>query len=134
MHGDDVVPLLLGHVEHHAVPQYSVARDDDVQLSKGVDGGLDRRLAPLHGGHGLVAGHGGPAGLGYLPDHLVRRCGVGAGPVDVYSRIDDDDLCSLGGHEQSDTPSDTPSGAGDDGYFILDQTRHGGSPPILPFP
>ena len=59
----------------------------------------DRRLPALHGRHGLVAGRGGPAGLGYLPDHLVRRGGVGPRPVYVYPRVDDDDLGALRGHE-----------------------------------
>ena len=50
VNGDDVVPFLFGHIEHHTVAQDAGAADRDVQPSEVVDGRLDDALAAVHSG------------------------------------------------------------------------------------
>ena len=63
------VPLLLGHVEDHAVAQDAGVVDDDVDAAEAVDRGLDDGLPARHGGDRLVVGH----GLAARPADLLAR-------------------------------------------------------------
>ena len=124
VHCNDVVPLLLAHIEDHPVPQDSVAGDDGVQLAVGVNGGLDYGLAALHGGHRLLAGHGLAAGLANLCRHLLGDGLVGAAAVQVYPGVNDHHPGSLGGHLLGHALADATAGAGYDCNFVLKKVGH----------
>src|SRR5439155_9977697 len=57
MHGDHRVPLLLAHVEDHPLAEDAGAADEDVQVAKRLERGVDRGAAARHGRHALGARH-----------------------------------------------------------------------------
>ena len=81
MDGYDVVPFLLSHVEDHAVSQDTGDADQNVDLAKVVDAGLNDVLATFHGGDGVIAGDGVATGCLNLADYFVGRALVTAGAV-----------------------------------------------------
>ena len=107
--GDDVVPFLLGHVEHHAVAEDAGDRHDDVELAEVVEGGLDDILAAFHSGYGVVAGDGISAGGLDLCDDLGGRALRLSRSIDVASEVVDDDLCALRGKLEGNAASDSSS-------------------------
>ena len=64
---DDVVPLLLAHVEDHPVAQDSRDVDQDVELAELLDRLFDEALAAGHGRDIHVIGDGLAAGLPRSP-------------------------------------------------------------------
>ena len=123
MDPDDVVPVGLGHVEGHLVPQDARIVDQDVQLAEGLDGLVDERLGSVPRAH--VGGvHGGlaPAGLDQL-DHLLGRVLVPTLTLDRSPDVVDDDVGPLRGQEQRLLTSDPPACAGDDGNLALEHSH-----------
>ena len=119
MDGDDVVPLLLGHVVDHPVTQDAGCGDHDVDAAKGVERRLDDALAALPGGDRLddrrclsTKRFDGGDGL------VCRSAGLG-GAVECDSGIVDDHLCAVAGQLLGDGTADAASGACDDGDFSL---------------
>ena len=54
---DDGVPLLLGHVGQHPVPQDAGVVDHDVEVAEALDGGVDEALRALPGRDVVAVGH-----------------------------------------------------------------------------
>ncbi len=54
---DDRVPLLLGHVDQHPVPQDAGVVDQHVEVAEGLDGGVDQALAALPVADVVGVGH-----------------------------------------------------------------------------
>ena len=54
--GDDGVPLLLGHVDQHAVAQDPGVVDQHVEVAERLHGGVDHPLAALPDGDGVGVG------------------------------------------------------------------------------
>src|SRR5439155_23957608 len=54
VHGHDLVPLLLAHVEDHAVAEDAGVVDEDIDPPEFVDCGLDDVLPAVHGRDGVV--------------------------------------------------------------------------------
>ena len=129
--GDNVVPFLFGHVEHHAVAQDASHGDHDVQLAEAVEGGLDDFLAALHAGDVLGAGDGLAPRLAYLGDHHVGDRQVGAGAVDVDAQVADHHFRAFLGHQAGHAATDAPSGSGYNRYLILKQVCHCFASPLI---
>src|SRR5437667_6620865 len=73
VHADDRVPLLLGHVEDHALAQDAGAADDDLEVAEAAQRRVDDRLTAGHRRDALGVGHRLAAeGLDLL-DHGLRR-------------------------------------------------------------
>ena len=131
VNGDNVVPLLLGHVEYHAVAQDAGAAHHDVQPAEVVDGRLHDALAAVHGGHGLGAGDGGAAGVADFANHQLGDGLVKAGAVHVHAGVNHHDFRAFFRHQHGDAAAHAAAGAGDDGYFSFQIVGHGES--ILTF-
>ena len=117
VNGNNVVPFLLCHVEDHAVSQDTGDTDQDVDLAKVVDAGLDDVLATFHGGDGVIAGHGVSASCLDFVHYFVSRALVTAGAVQGCSEVGDDDTSAVGGEGLGNAPTDAPAGAGYDRCF-----------------
>ena len=73
MDPDDRVPVLLGHVEDHAVAQDAGDVDQDVEAPIGVDRLVDDPLGGVMVGDVVGVDGGLAAGLADLLDHLLGR-------------------------------------------------------------
>ena len=71
MDADNVVPLLLGHVEDHPVAQDAGDVDQDVELAELLDRLIDEPLAARHARDIHVIGDRLAAGGHDLLDHIV---------------------------------------------------------------
>src|SRR6185369_9548888 len=105
---DDRVPLLLGHVEDHAVSEDAGVVDDDVDPAEGVHRGLDDRLPTGHAGHRVVVGHGIAARLGDLLHDLIGRLPVGPGPDLAAAVIVHHHPGPVLRHQDGDLPAHSP--------------------------
>ena len=124
----DVVPLLLGHVEDHAVAEDAGDVDEDVDAAEGVDALPDHVLAALGGRDAVVVGDGVPAGGLYLVADDIGGAVVVAGAVDADAGVVDDDAGALLREEHGHGAADAAAGAGDDGVAVRLACQHG-SPP-----
>ena len=122
--GDHVTPLILGHVEDHAVAQDAGHVDHDVDAAVGVEGLLDHALAALDRGDGVVVRLRVPAGGFDLPRDLIGRALVAAGAVHVHARVVDDHVRAQRAQQQRDLTADAASGAGEDRGSSI-QCTHG---------
>jgi hypothetical protein len=77
------VPLLLGHVEDHALAQDPRAADDDVEVAEATEGGVHDRLAAGHRGAALRVGDRPAAKRLDLRDHGLAAALDGARPSTV---------------------------------------------------
>jgi hypothetical protein len=73
VHGDDRVPLLLGHVDEHAVAQDAGVVDDRVQVAERLDRGVDEALRALPRGDAVAVRDRLAAHALDLVDDLLRR-------------------------------------------------------------
>ena len=103
---DDVVPLLLGHVDEHAVPQDAGVVHQHVDVAEGVDGSLDQALGTAEVGDVVGVGDGLAAhGLDLL-DHVMSRPGIRSRSVLRPSEVVDHDLGALTSEQQGVLPTD----------------------------
>ena len=123
MHPDDIVPLLLRHVENHAVAQNPGDIDQNIELAEFLDGLIDEALAAFHGRDVHVVGGRFPArGLDLL-DHLVgRRLGFLL-TRDGNTEIVDDHGRAVRRQQFGYSATDTASAAGDCGYFSIEHAH-----------
>ena len=119
MHRDHVVPLFLGHVEDHPVPQDAGAGDHDVQPSVIIDGRLDDPISTGHAGDRLHAGHRRSTSLGDLSHNLLGDRLVGAGTIYVNTRVYHHHLGPFLSHHLGHSPANATAGTGDDGNLAL---------------
>ena len=111
----DGVPLLLGHVRQHPIPEDSGVVDEHVEVPERFDGLIDQPLGALPVRHVVVVGYGLAAGRGDLVHHLLGRGQVCARAVGVAAEVVDDNFGAFFGEQDGVLPADAPPGAGDDG-------------------
>src|SRR5205807_629049 len=90
MHLDDRVPIVLGHVERHLVPEDAGVVHQHVEGPVGVDSLLDEALGARPAGDVVVVGDRGAAGRLHLVDHLLGRTVVLALAGPVATEVVDD--------------------------------------------
>ena len=117
---DHVVPFFFAHIKDHAVPEDPGAGYDDIQLAVIFHRSLDDPLAAIHRDNRLQTRRGFAAGLLDLGHHGTGERVVGAGAVDVDTRIHHHYFRPLFGHQHGDAPSDSPARAGHYRYFVLE--------------
>ena len=113
MDANDIVPLLLGHVEDHAVAQDAGHVDEDVQPAELVEGLLDHALAAIDVGDSVEVRDGLAAGGADLVGDVLRRTGVRLRAVDVHAEVVDDDAGAFLGKELGDAAPDAAARSGD---------------------
>ena len=121
---DDRVPVLLAHVEDHAVAQDAGVVDDDVELAEVIDRAIDDALGGLEVGDALEVGDCFAARRADFLDHVFGRRARLPGAVEVSAEVIDDDLGAVLRQQQRFFASDTAAGAGDNRNFAC---------PIVPF-
>ena len=121
---DDRVPLLLGHVEQHPLPQDAGHGHHPVDAAPALRAGPDDPLAAGQGGDALGHGHGLAAGGLDLGDdglgHLALRVLAGQPHADVGH----DHLGALGGGGQCHGPTDASAGTGDGHDLAVQECSH----------
>ncbi len=124
VNGDHRVPVVLGHGEHHPVPQDAGVVDDYVEATPGVDGLLHH-----------VAGSGEVGHVAAVYDGLATHCLdvvhdlLGRGQVFttaglVASEVVDDDLGALLSEHQGVLPPYATACTGDDGDAAFTHLAH----------
>ena len=118
---------VLGHREHHAVPQDAGVVDHDVDVAESVDG-------LLHHGPGIVeAGHAAAVDDRLSPargdglDHLGRGRHVGTSAELVAAQVVDHHLGPVLGEHQGVLAADAAPRAGDERHFAFEKPAHGTS-------
>ena len=130
MHPDHVAPLVLGHVEDHALAQDAGHVDQDVELAGAVQR-LPHEVLGLSVVRDVgIVRLGGAARLDDRSDDLVGGRGVLALPVHGATEVVDDDRGALGGHELCDAAPDAASSAGHDRAQSFEVGSHAATPPI----
>ena len=118
---DQLVPLLLGHVEDHALSQNAVGADEDIEVAEGVDRCLDGALGGVHVGD--VAGDG--DGLSAVGDDLVDdgldpgRIHAGAA-FNIEAGIAGDDRGALLGEDLADLRAHAAGASGDQCHLAIE--------------
>ena len=120
---DDGVPLLKGHVEHHAVPEDAGVVHDRVEPAPRVQGEADQRLGAGLLRHVLEVGNGLTAGGGDLPRHLRGGPVVCPGAVPLTAKVVHDHPRALLGEQERFAAADASARAGDQGHLPV-QHRH----------
>ena len=115
MDSDDGVPLLFGHVKHHAVPEDTGGGDDDVQPSEGVQRKLNQLIASLKLRYIAVVGDGFSAIFADLVDHLLCRGVVETFTIERCADVVNDDSGAKARELQDDPSSDATAATGNDG-------------------
>ena len=95
VHVHHCVPVILGHVDEHAVTQIAGVVDQHVQVTEGLDGLVDHVLGASPVRHIVVVGdclatHGHDLGR-----HLLRRGAVFSRAVEGPAEVVHDDLGPL---------------------------------------
>src|SRR3990172_194156 len=121
---DDRIPLLLAHVEDHAVAQDAGDVDEDVNAAEGVDALPDNVLAALSRGDAVVVGDRVAAGLLDLVRYLLRGAVVVPGAIDADPRVVDDHVGALLREKDGDGAADAAARAGDDGVAAFEIVSH----------
>jgi hypothetical protein len=112
---DHRVPLVLGHVEQHPVPQDASVVDENVEAAEDLDRLVDQSAGAVPVGDVVGVGDGDPArGLDLVHDG-PGRAGVGPAAGHRAAQVVDHDVGTLAGQLQGVSPPDAPAGAGDDG-------------------
>src|SRR5215471_5495524 len=120
----NVIPLLLGHVEDHAIAEDTGAIDNPVESTEAIEGRPNEAFSRLHGADRIEVGDC-TATAGFdVGDGLFRRTIVVAGPVHVDAGVIDDNVRPEGGGEHSDLASNTPTGTGNDDGLAVQQSWH----------
>ena len=125
VHLDDRVPLLLGHVGEHPVPQDAGVVDHDVQVAERLDRGVDQPLGALPRRDVVAVGDRLAAHPLDLLDHVLRRAEVAAGAVDVATEVVHDHLGALASQRQRVLAPDAAAGSRHDGDASLTDPGHG---------
>jgi len=130
---DHGVPLRLGHVGEHAVAQDAGVVDEHVEITEGLDGGVDEPLRALPRRDVVAVGGGLAAGALDLGHDLLGRTQVATCAVDVAAEVVHDDLGAVAGERQGVLATDATPGAGHDGDASVQESAHGGpSCPVAP--
>src|SRR5439155_1712702 len=85
--GDDRVPLLLAHVEDHAVAQDAGAGDERVEAAPGLECRAHEARGTVPGGDRIRVGHGLAAGAAYLLHHRILAFTWAGWLFDFYDLI-----------------------------------------------
>ncbi|MNS70404.1 hypothetical protein D3C72_1037470 [compost metagenome] len=108
MHGQDLVPLLVGHFLDDVVPGVAGVVDDDIDATKAVHGGFDEAVGEVCSGDATHTGDGVATGSTNLGDHFFGRSGI---------QVIDHDFRAVTGQLQGDATTDATTGTGHQGYF-----------------
>ena len=127
MHTNDIVPLVLAHVEDHPLAQNPRDVDENVELAPGVERETDEILRLAVVGDVRVVGDGIAAPLFDEPHDLIGRLTAQAFSRHGRSVVRDDHRGALIGQQQGDATPDTTSSTGDDGGLTF-QMLHVQSP------
>src|SRR5436309_9071114 len=112
--GDDRVPLLLAHVEDHAVAQDAGAGDERIEAAPGLERRADDARGAVPGGDRLGVGDGLAAGAADLLDHVEGGAARRRAAVERDAVVVHDHPRALGGEPDGDAPSDAAARAGHD--------------------
>ncbi len=112
MGGDHGVPVVLRHVEEHALTQDAGDADDPVDPAPGIDRTLHDPFARRHFGDGVGDGDGGAAALANLLHHGVGHLTRGLLAVHAHAEVSHDDVRALGRTVQRHSPADAAPGPG----------------------
>lgn len=126
---DDGIPLVLCHVEEHALAQGPCQADDAVDATEVVDRILDDRCAPSHLRDACSVGDYLPSCGADLFDDLLGDLACRLGAVDCHAIVVHHDPGSLGRAGNSDGTPDPASCSGDS-YRLAVEIAHD-SPPII---
>ena len=121
VHLDHGIPLVLGHVERHLVPQDAGVVHEHVEGPVGLDGLPDEGLGAFPAGDVVVVGDRRAARGDHLVDHLLGGTVVLACTGPVPAEVVDDNAGAFGAQQQRLGPSDSPTGSGDDRHFPVEQ-------------
>src|SRR5947209_11968279 len=107
------IPLLLGHIDEHAVPQNAGIIYEDIKSAELFDRRVNKILSSMPIRYVVVIRHSRPPGRLNLRDHRLRQ--VPAVPAAVHRRADivDNDYCALRGELESLLPSNALPSASD---------------------
>jgi len=108
------VPVVLGHVKDYFRTYGAGVVDEDVELAKRVDRGLDDALAALHRGHAIGICDRLAAGGADFCGHLSRDALVGAFAEHVRAEVVDYNLCAFGREQDRLRAPDSAARAGYD--------------------
>ena len=120
MHPDDVVPLLLRHVENHAIAQDAGDVHEDIELAEFLDRLIDEALAAFDRRDVHVVGGGFAARRLDLLDDVIGRRLRFLLPGDRDPEIVDDHRRTLRRQRSRYSAADTAPTAGDSGYFSVE--------------
>ena len=108
-----------GKLDEGFIPQDPRVVDHDIDLTKGIESGLDDRLAAFRRGDRIVVGHGGSAGFLALLDHLIGHAAAATGSIGGPSQVVDHHLAATAGKFQCVGATQAASGAGNHGHTIV---------------
>src|SRR6058998_3307920 len=112
VHRDDRVPLLLAHVEDHAVAQDAGAGDERVEAAPGLERRADEARGAVPGGDRVGVGHGLAAGTSDLLHHVEGGTARRHAAVERDAVVVHDHPRALGGEAEGDTAPDAAARAG----------------------
>ena len=124
MNLDDRIPLVLGHVGHHAIAQNAGIVDQNVELAELVDSLVDHALRPVPTAD-VVAVHNRLATFGndFVGDLLCQRR-IAAAAIDLGTNVVDDDLGAVPRQHQGMLAAEAARGTRDNGNPILTKPTH----------
>ena len=114
MHGDDGIPLILGHIDERSVAQDASIVYEDVEVPEGIYRRADKTTAAVPIGHIVTVADGLAAPLANVRHDLLDRGEIGAGHVAASAEVVYDDLGALCREEDGMLPPDAPACAGND--------------------
>ena len=123
MHRDDGVPLVLAHVEEHAVAQDAGVVHQDVDGAELAHRGVDDALRGAEVGDAVVVRHRRAATRPDRGDDLVGDAARRPAAVDVPAQVVDDDARPLGREQLGDGAADAASRTRDDRGSSLQVVR-----------
>ena len=119
------VPLHVGHVDEHPVPEDPGVVHEHVEPPEGLNGGIDETLGALPVRHVLAVGHRLAAETADLLHDLAGRPGRSPRPIDFSAEVVDDHLRTLAGQLDRLGSADPPACAGDDRHApFTDPSSH----------
>ena len=123
VNADHRIPVVLRHVEAHAIAQDARVVDEHVELTVRFDGLSDQALRSRPRGDVVVVGRRDSAFRFDLVDDGLRRSPRVSGPVELSAEIVDDDLGSLGRHHQRVRTTETAARTGHDRYLAVENAH-----------
>jgi len=125
---DDRVPLVLGHVDQHPVPEDAGVVHQDVEGAEGIHGVLNHPFGAVPAGHVLGVGDRLAARVQDLPHDLVGRAFGASVAVQGGPDVVDHDLRPVGGQEEGVLATDATARPGDDAHATFTESCHGSHP------